>query len=77
MILARFYYHIVCPLDIAWNEHAISSLYLDISHYTYFIIEPVNQMLVKIKMNALSVYIFNKLESFKIYYVGTYKNFII
>jgi len=43
----------VCLLDLERNIHKISFSSLDMNRYKYILVVPVNQMLGKVKVNAL------------------------
>jgi len=43
----------VCLLDLERNNHKISCSLLDMNSYKYLLVVPVNQMLGKVKVNAL------------------------
>jgi len=53
MILLTFCSHMVCLLDLERNNHKIGCSLLDINRYKYLLVVPVNQMLGKVKVNAL------------------------
>jgi len=43
----------VCLLDLERNNHEIRCSLLDMNRYKYLLVVPVNQMLGKVKMNAI------------------------
>jgi len=43
----------VCLLDLEQNNYKISYSLLDMNRYKYLLVVPVNQMLSKVKVNAL------------------------